>query len=110
MVTPDAAPKQTAVPVSGAGEGAAPEASLFAGKKYTIQMVTYTSRKLAEEAVEKLAKKGRRAFIVPSGKFMQVCVEAFESRDQASMILREFKSSRLVPPDAYVRPIPAGMA
>ena len=74
--------------------------------KYTIQSVTYTAQTAAEKYLKKLQAKGHQGFIIPSGKYLQVCVDAYESRQQASDVLRRLKTSGIIPKDAYIRTIP----
>lgn len=71
--------------------------------KYTIQMITFVSQIQAQKEIKKLADKGYQGFIIPSGKHYQVCVNAFESRQRASEILKELKTQGFAPRDAYVR-------
>lgn len=73
--------------------------------KYTIQAVTVTSQAAAEREIKKLTAKGYRGFVIPSGKFLQICVEGFESREKASQNMKQLKTSGMVPKDAYVRPL-----
>ena len=75
-------------------------------KKYTIQVITLTSQQAAERALEKFTEKGLQGFVIPSGKYLQVCVDSFESREKALESLRHLKMSGIAPPDAYVRPNP----
>lgn len=75
-------------------------------KKYTIQVITLTSQRAAEVALKKFAEKGLQGFVIPSGKYLQVCVASFESREKALESLRHLKMSGMAPPDAYVRPNP----
>ncbi|MBI3314277.1 MAG: SPOR domain-containing protein [Candidatus Omnitrophica bacterium] len=77
--------------------------------KYTIQLVTYTSEKQAHEKIKILTEKGRKGFVIPSGKYKQVCVDGFSSRENALQVLRQLKSEGIAPRDAYVRPLPAGI-
>ena len=77
--------------------------------KYTIQVITYTSGKQAEEKIKLLMEKGRKGFVIPSGKYKQVCVDGFQTKANASEALRQLQSEGLVPRDAYVRPMPQGM-
>ncbi|OGW69295.1 MAG: hypothetical protein A2036_00560 [Omnitrophica bacterium GWA2_50_21] len=74
---------------------------------YTIQLATYRRKDQAETEVLRLKKKGHDAFIIPSGKFFQVCVEKFEKRPEAFQKLLELKSGGLdrVYQGAYVRPL-----
>lgn len=77
--------------------------------KYTIQLITYTSSKPAGEKIKMLAEKGKKAFIIPSGKFKQVCVDGFQSKANATETLRQLQSEGIAPHDAYVRPMPQAM-
>ena len=74
---------------------------------YTIQLATYRRKDQAETEVLRLKKRGHDAFIIPSGKFFQVCVEKFEKRPEAFQKLLELKSGGLdrVYQGAYVRPL-----
>ena len=71
--------------------------------KYTIQMVTFTAEKDVERVMKKLTEAGHQGFVLPNGRYLQVCVESFDSRHKASRLLGELKSRRIVPQDAYVR-------
>ena len=73
--------------------------------KYTIQHVTYITQSAADREIQKLAKRGYSSFVIPSGKHLQVCIAAFQSRQDASQLLRQLKSQGLVAGDAYVRPM-----
>lgn len=73
--------------------------------KYTIQHVTYVTHSAADREIQKLAKLGYTAFVIPSGKHLQVCIAAFQSRQEASQLLKQLRSRRLVSGDAYVRPM-----
>lgn len=73
--------------------------------RYTIQTVTVASKATAEREIKKLAGKGHKAFVIPGGKKLQICVDGFDSRDEASRMLKQLKSQRLIPSDAYVRSI-----
>lgn len=74
---------------------------------YTIQLATYRRKDQAETEVVRLKKKGYDAFIIPSGKFFQVCVEKFEKRPEAFQKLLELKSGGFdrIYQGAYVRPV-----
>ena len=74
--------------------------------KYTIQTITFTSRPIAEKEIKRLTDKGFEAFLIPSGKFLQVCVAGFENRIKASETLIKLRSLGLAPRDAYVRTMP----
>jgi len=73
--------------------------------KYTIQHVTYITQSAADREIQKLAKMGYNSFVIPSGKHLQVCIAAFQSRQDASRLLRQLRSQGLVSGDAYVRPM-----
>lgn len=75
--------------------------------RYTIQIITFKSKTLAEKEVEKLASKGHQGFVVQSGKFFQVCVDRFETTRDANQKLGMLRSEGFIPPDAYVRPLTA---
>jgi len=74
--------------------------------KYTIQIVTYKSQSTADRYIKKLTDKGLNGFVIPSGSFLQVCVNAYDSRNIAQQALRKLKSNGIAPPDAYIRMIP----
>ena len=80
--------------------------SKLAGK-YTIQYVTYITQSAADREVQRIAKLGHSSFVIPSGKHFQVCIEAFQTRQEASQLLKLLKAQRTVSVDAYVRSIPA---
>jgi len=73
--------------------------------KFTIQHVTYITQSAADREIQKLAKFGYRSFVIPSGKHRQVCIAAFQSRDDASQLLKRLRAQGLVSGDAYVRPM-----
>ena len=73
--------------------------------EYTIQIVTYKSKRQAEERVDYLRKTGVRGFIVPQGKFFQVCADAFIDMKEARQKLTKLKAEGDIPPDAYIRPL-----
>ena len=73
--------------------------------RYTIQAVTVASKNTAERELQKLAGRGHKGFVIPGGKKLQICVDGFESRHEASRTMKQLKSQGLIPADAYVRPI-----
>ena len=73
--------------------------------KYTIQHVTYITQAAADREIQKLSQKGYSSFVIPSGKHLQVCIAAFQSRQEASKILKQLREQGLVSGDAYVRPM-----
>lgn len=74
--------------------------------RYTIQLITFKSRSRAEKEVERLQKMGYQSFVIPSGKFFQVCVEAFESSVEAREKLGRLQSKGFASSDAFIRPSP----
>ncbi len=76
--------------------------------KYTIQHVTYINQSAADREIQKLAQRGYSSFVIPSGKHLQVCIAAFQSRQDASQILKQLRGQGLVSGDAYVRPMVRG--
>lgn len=74
--------------------------------KYTIQLVTYKTQSQASQQLNKLKDKGFRGFTIPSGSFIQVCVNAFNDRNEAKRMLKELRSLGLAPQDAYIRLMP----
>lgn len=80
------------------------EAPVTLDAKYTIQIITFTNRTRAEEEVKKLKEKGFQAFIIPGGKFFQVCVDGFEKMNDAKAKLIQLKQDGFAPQDAYIRP------
>jgi cell division septation protein DedD len=73
--------------------------------KFTIQHVTYITQSAADREIQKLAQRGYNAFVIPSGKHLQVCIAAFQARPEASKILKQLRAQGLVSGDAYVRPM-----
>ncbi|MBI1978049.1 MAG: SPOR domain-containing protein [Candidatus Omnitrophica bacterium] len=83
-----------------------PQAKLMIakGKLYTVQLVTYNNKQLAQREIERLKSKGFEGFVIPSGSYFQVCVNYFESRTKARDFLNGFSDSGRCP-DAYIRPV-----
>ena len=73
--------------------------------KYTIQHVTYVTQSAADREMQKFLKKGHVSFIIPSGRHLQVCIDSFQTRQEAIKTLKKLRTEGLVTPDAYVRPI-----
>lgn len=74
--------------------------------KFTIQLVTYTSQSQAEERIKLLLERGHKGFVIPSGKYLLVCVDGFDSRQAANHVLKNLRNMGDAPPDAYVRMVP----
>ena len=74
------------------------------GGNFTIQLVTYDDEGLAKEEIRRLKTKGFGGFVIPSGRFYQVCVNYFETKTKAKVFLSEFRQNGRYP-DAYIRPV-----
>ena len=59
-------------------------------KPYTIQLVTYKKRELAEREVSALRRAGYFAAIIPSGDYYQVCVGQYGAKEEAKKDLKAF--------------------
>jgi len=73
--------------------------------RYTIQVITFTSQLRAEEEVKKFQEKGYPSFIIPGGRFFQVCVDRFENLTEARQKLLRLQAEGFAPPDAFIRPV-----
>ncbi len=73
--------------------------------KFTIQHVTYITQSAADREIQKLSKMGYKAFVIPSGKHLQVCIAAFQTRQEAAEGLKQLRAKKLTTGDAYVRPM-----
>jgi len=73
---------------------------------YTIQMITYVTESAANRQLHALSKRGYQGFVIPSGKYLQICVNSFDSRQKAAQTLISLRNLGIVPQDAYVRTIP----
>ena len=93
------AAKAPAAPPTNAQEASKPSG------RYTIQAVTVASKATAARELKKFTDKGHKAFVIPGGKRLQICVDGFESRDEAGRAMKQLKGQRLIPADAYVRSI-----
>jgi len=71
---------------------------------YTVQLVTYTDGAQAAREVERLASDGRDAFVIPSGRYLQVCADYFGDRAEARLAMRRLGFGKRYP-DAFVRPV-----
>ncbi|HOW87542.1 MAG TPA: SPOR domain-containing protein [Candidatus Omnitrophota bacterium] len=117
-VEPAPVPAVTVSPVVAAVEPAAKETPITVAElpkpvaavskpegKYTVQHVTYITQSAADREIQKLAKLGYTAFVIPSGKHLQVCIGGFQTRPEAIQLLKQLKTKQLVSGDAYVRPM-----
>ena len=75
-------------------------------KKFTLQLATYVTTDRAEEQIEKLKKLGYDAFVIPSGKYFQVCIEKLPTKSMALSLKSKIQSETHLYPDAYIRNLP----
>lgn len=71
---------------------------------FTVQLVTYDNKTLAEKEITRLKSKGDEGFMIPSGRFFQVCANYFENKSKARSYLEEIKQTGRYP-GAYIRPV-----
>lgn len=72
--------------------------------RFTVQLVTYDNQGLAEKEIARLKEKGYEGFVIPSGRFYQVCANYFDNKSQARTDLETLKGSGRYP-GAYIRPV-----
>ncbi len=61
-------------------------------KPYTIQLVTYKKRDLADKEVAALRKNGYYSVIIPSGDYFQVCAGQYATKEEAKTDLKTLGS------------------
>ncbi|MSR76662.1 MAG: SPOR domain-containing protein [Candidatus Omnitrophica bacterium] len=74
--------------------------------KYTIQIVMFKQKLIAENLRQKLAKQGLQSFIYSTGKYFNVCTNGFDSHLKAVLFLKDLKGQGVAPTDAYIRNMP----
>ncbi len=91
-------------PIKEAAEDTPPAPAAEEGK-FTLQLITYVGQPRASEEVEKLKKQGYNAFVIPSGKHHQVCINRFQTKELANDFLAKARKDGLMKtyPGAYVR-------
>ncbi len=103
------APKQERQTAVAAAPAPAPQSAANAvpEKGFTIQVITYAGAQKAQEEVRKLMQKGHSAFVIPSGKYYQVCIESFGDKKTAMRKLTELRTDgyHKTYPGAFVRPV-----
>ncbi|GEM_PF-791365 len=75
-------------------------------KKFTLQLATYVTTDRAEEQIQKLKKLGYDAFVIPSGKYFQVCIEKVQTKSMAQSLKSKIQNETHLYPDAYIRNLP----
>ncbi|MBI4368117.1 MAG: SPOR domain-containing protein [Candidatus Omnitrophica bacterium] len=81
-----------------------PLVDLSNSERYTVQLVTYVDEKMASREIDRLKAKGHNGFVIPSGRYFQVCANYFESTRQAKDFLKQLRETGRYP-DAYIRPV-----
>ena len=81
-----------------------PSRDLSRKEKFTVQLVTYSDQSQAIKEIERLKTNGHEGFVIPSGRYFQVCVNYFENQAGARSSLKELRETGRYP-DAYVRPV-----
>ncbi|MFC1809442.1 SPOR domain-containing protein [Candidatus Omnitrophota bacterium] len=71
---------------------------------WTIQIITYVNKTFAKEEMRKTKEKGYDCFILPSGKYYQICVGKYTTKSEANKILDKFKKQKDYS-DAYIRKV-----
>jgi len=61
------------------------------GGAFVIQLISYAKKRPAEIEKKKLLDKGIDAFIIPSGKWYQVCAGGYRNTEEARKTLEGFK-------------------
>ncbi len=82
-------------------------ATVKTGAKYTIAHMTYVKKDQASKEVERIKSKGYAPFVVTSGKYFQICVSGFESRQSANEAMKTLRTKGIVSADSYIRNMPA---
>jgi cell division septation protein DedD len=71
---------------------------------WTVQIITYINKTYATEELKKLEEKELEGFILPSGKYFQICVGKFATKAEAAKFLEKFKKQKDYA-DAYIRQV-----
>ena len=85
-----AAPATTAAVETRPAASALLPTALNLNKPYTIQLVTYKKKALAEKDIGDLRQKGYAAMIITSGEYFQVCAGQYFNKDEARKDLKLF--------------------
>lgn len=67
---------------------------------FTIQLVTHINENVAKKEMLALKNKGYKPFVIPSGKYIQVCVGNYPEKEDAIQSLKKFKN---IYGDCFVR-------
>lgn len=80
--------------------------TIQSGAKYTIASVTYVKKEQAADELERIKAKGYTPILVSSGKYYQLCVNGFETRQSANEAMKNLRTKGIVSSDSYVRNMP----
>lgn len=91
-IEPIQTPIQTAVPTE--------EKRVSDSKLFTIQVIAYRSKKLAQKELMKLSKKGFKPFIIIGGGYYQICVGEYRNQNEAK---KDISDLRKAYKDSFIR-------
>ncbi len=60
---------------------------------YTVQVASYKSEKSAQKEAQALQKKGLKAFVLPKGQHIVLCVGNFQKKEDASIYGKKLKGN-----------------
>ncbi len=89
-----------------AKQSAASQESVASVAKYTIAHVTYVKKDQALSEIGRIKSKGYAPFLVPSGRYFQICVNGFETRKEANDAIKSLRLKGIVSTDSYIRNMP----
>ena len=93
-------PVKKSEPIPVAPMPVAVEAAPMESRPYTIQVIAYRSKKLAQEELVKLSKKGFDPFIIVGGGYYQICANEYATHDKAK---KDFKQMKRTYKDCFIR-------
>ena len=60
-------------------------------RRYTIQLISYKQKSIAEAEKNKLLNRNVNAYIIPSGNWYQVCAGGYDTTEKAKAALLKFE-------------------
>ncbi len=106
-IASDSRSDRASLPVSAKQPTAPLKVGIASNSKYTIAHVTYVKKDQALSEIERIKSKGYAPFLVPSGRYFQICVNGFESRKDANEAIKSLRLKGIVSTDSYIRNMPA---
>ncbi|MBF0593803.1 MAG: SPOR domain-containing protein [Candidatus Omnitrophica bacterium] len=79
-------------PVSAAGVGSL-QTGAVPSSGFTVQLASYKSEKSAKKEALTLQKKGLKAFVLPKGQHVILCVGNFQKKEDASVYGKKLKTN-----------------